>query len=433
MMLQTDFSPIFPKLGISGRRVGYEYEYNLEQLDYMLLLRGVREERGGVRAEICLERHRPGGVATLLRDTTTLTSMRSKSSLAKALAQRTEKDGWDLLVEAISNITIEDYREGAPFVRLADMENGDRGTYLIEKILPLDQATVLYGDGESCKSLTALYMGLAIASGARLPNLKLRGEPRPILYLDWETDWGAQRRRLGLACKGLQIPIPRDFHYRRMSRALAGDLRRIKHYVEEHGIGAVIVDSLISACGGDPTEPQPTIEFFNAGRELGGVTFLVIHHIPWSEAAKRDVPRLYGSIYIRNQVRSAWAVKRVKLQDKDYAQIGLYHNKSNDDRRYSAMALQYDFAEDQMSLRWLDPSRIADLSSGLTVEQQITALLRDIQPLSIADMDDDIAASKSTVARTVRRMVSDGDLVNLAPLGQAGMYALGAKGIEEVG
>lgn len=436
MPLTRDYQPL--RFGIHGRKVGDLYEFLLQEPPLKLTISALHESRGDIRAEVrVLYQAQDYEAEEIARDRITITGGTSKSGFAKLLSGRPplaqHKLPWAELLEVMCNTAIDCFREGEPVITLANMPTPHEPGYLVRKLLARNQTTLLYGDGESCKSYTAMALAITTASGKSLPNLELEGTGGPVLYLDWETNWERQLIRAKRICKGHSIDLPKNLHYRRMEHKLADSLQTVRNEAQRLQAQLIIYDSLGLASGGNSKEEDTSVQFFTAIREIGDFTHLVIHHLNWSEAQSDGIPRPYGSIYNRNQVRSAWAIRRAGEEGSPHADVILFHTKSNDDIRFPPFALHFQFGQDTTSLSQLDPETVPAIAVHMQLAPRIKKLLGDGKPKSIDEIAHELIATPEVVKTTLNKMPEAMNLETSKGRGKKGQWVLRAdKGtIEE--
>ena len=121
---------------------------------------------------------------------------------------------------------------------------------------------ILFGDGGTAKSYTALYLaGLLDQRGVR------------VMYCDWEFDGEDHRDRLERLF-GSDMP---DVRYIRCERPLVHEADRIHRIVQEDGIGYVMYDSIAFACDGPPEASEVAGAYFRAVRQIGKGSLHVAH------------------------------------------------------------------------------------------------------------------------------------------------------------
>lgn len=395
---------------VSGRKIGYQFEFETDNPSLLFTLSHISESRDGTpRAEVLVEAIHIGRHGHVMRDGLNLVSGRSRSSLAKALRERANPEvPWGDILEVICDTTLRVWREGEPFLDLMEVEPAPADAYLIDRLLAQGEVTVIYGDGMSGKSLMAISMAICVASRIDLPGLRLRGDAGTALYLDWETRADTHSdfvRRIGL---GHHLAVPnRAIIYRSMSRSLIDDLVKVKDQVDRHDIKLVVVDSMIPACGGEPEGSEGVRHFFNALRELGDCTKCVISHVTKAEAEREGIPRPFGSVFTTNLARSTWAVKRSMEEESSLLHIALHHTKVNRGRLFAPMGLCYDFHDDAphrpITIEIFDLETVPELDRHTPLSRRIRSVLRG-GAMTTDEIAEELNANEDSVRRALTRM-----------------------------
>lgn len=213
--------------------------------------------------------------------------------------------------------------EGAPSILFG--KGGGAKTYLAMR-LALSMATGFpfmgYSPAKKCKTLFIDYEDTAETFASRRGHL-LMGEP---ILMSVETD----QTICYLKAKGTPLP---DL------------LPKLKKIVAEYEIGLIIIDSAVSACGGEPEKADVVARYFNSLATLG-VTSLTIAH----ETKSENHAYPFGSVFWYNFPRSIWNVRSEK-DDFDEIQTnignvletGLFHRKANNGPIQSPIALRVTF------------------------------------------------------------------------------------------
>ncbi|MDP3766949.1 MAG: AAA family ATPase, partial [Dehalococcoidia bacterium] len=314
-----------------ARREGDSFLYLWHALGLGIAFDQLQEDRWGLYGEMQVRTTqvmpatgRPGHV---YQSRFNLSSGPDRDKLAVTLSKRDDRKPWRDLIEIACTETLRLYREGEPIVDLRDTKVTPQ-KHLIERLLPLGETSVLYGDGASAKSFLALACGVAARTGIPIGPFRAT-QQAGVLYLDWETTAEEQRERLGRICAGLGVEVPM-IHYRPMWRALAEDSQYLRTEVDKLGVGLVIVDSIAPAVGGD-VDSAGVISFFNGLRSFGSeVTRLVLSHV--SKQVREQEHGLgdpFGSVFVLNFARSAWAVQRTTEAGGEAIEVGLFHRKVN--------------------------------------------------------------------------------------------------------
>ncbi len=427
MTLTLDYQPL--RFGVYGRKVGDIYDFQLKEPPLRVSISNLHESHGDIRAEVrVLYQAQDYEAEEIARDRITITGGTSKTGFAKLLSGRPplaqHELPWVALLEVMCNTAIDCFREGEPVITLANMPTPRDPGYLVRKLLARNETTLLYGDGESCKSYTAMTLAIAVAAEKSFPNLELEGPGGPVLYLDWETNWQRQLIRAKRICKGHQVDLPKHLHYRRMERKLVDDLQTVRNEAQRMKAQLIVYDSLGLASGGNSKEEDTSVQFFTAIREIGDFTHLVIHHLNWSEAQSDGIPRPYGSIYNRNQVRSAWAIRRAGIEGSPHADIILFHTKSNDDVRYSPFALHYQFGPDTTTISNLDPETVPAIAVHMDLAPRIRTLLGDGEPRTTEEIAHKLITTPDSVKMTLNKMPEAQNLQLEKGRGKKGQWVL---------
>lgn len=277
-----------------------------------------------------------------------LTSTTARTAVAKVLAQRAnapEVDWMDLLEDLCRRVLAAD-REGDPIEKIGALPIPLGDSYRLNPILPLDQVTILYGDGGTGKSTLACAIGVSCQTGvAVIPGWTPR--QGPVLYLDWEADRNALNARVRGIAMGAHIPFVVQIDYQNCRRrgplhAFAEDVARA---VDVEGYGLVVVDSIgmASGTGGEGGDANETaIRLFSAFGFIG-TTILAIDHINRNDAeiiTRKSRP--YGSVYKSNLARATFEVRR----SHESSAVGVYHTKANDGPLLAPQALRIAYGDD---------------------------------------------------------------------------------------
>jgi hypothetical protein len=391
----------------------------------------LREGGEGLHAEIIVQSIADGqdgrmhGPAKL-----NLLATRSQTELANALAKKDANVPWLALVTAACARVTKDYRTPTPTLDLSEVDITGGVPSLVPGFLPEDETTILYGDGESAKSLTALRIAISCHFG---PNLALPWGVRPargvnVLYLDWETTPKTVASRLDRLCRGLGGDRP-PIAYRQMLRPLEDEVGALRFQISREKIGLVIVDSIGYACNGALVEDQTARAAMNALRQLPCTRLVVAHVSAESARSAAGSARPFGSTFFWNSMRSGWEMRRAQDQPAgDRLDLGLYHRKVNDGERSKPIALEVAFrdGEDGPEIVYAR-GQMADtpeLAQRLTLSERLYAALRsgerDTKELVEATGD-----KEDSVIRTLKKMPN---VIRLNP-GEVGRGAVARWGL----
>jgi hypothetical protein len=379
--------------------------------DYQIGMRvdRIRESREHLTAEVFLKTTLPGVNTHLTQARHNLTSITARNSLARMLEERLPGLPWGEIIEQGFVSVIDQHREGAPLIRLGELPPQERVAYRVKPLLVERQANLLYGAGSTLKSYLAQYMSVLVESP--LDHNGLEVEPGKIMYLDFETDEHEVAERIRMIQAGLGIAAPTDVLYRYGRVSLADDIENIQRLLMENdGITMLVIDSIGSACGGEPESADIVLRYFNALRSLN-ITTLSIDH-----ANKENV--LFGSVYKFNAARSVWETRKVQEPGDGFVTVGLYHRKMNSGQLIKPLAFQFSFDPDMVTVTTADPGAEPDLRKGLSGPQQVLAILR-----RGAKTTKELAEEMETSEGAIRTFVTRLDQVGRLNDGRVGLIS----------
>ncbi|KKN14755.1 hypothetical protein LCGC14_0993080 [marine sediment metagenome] len=383
--------------------------------------RRLREEKGQLKGHISLWRKVGEQRLDLYDDTFNVDSARSRAGAIRVLSAFGE-DGWQpdwpILIESIRKRIQDQYRQGSPMVMLA----GDPDDYpvdlryVVKPLLFEGEPTIVFAEGGSGKGWVSVYLSMLIAEGVGSCDLKV-DSPGNVLYLDWEQSEGEINRRVHLLKQGGLAPDA-VIAYRRCSKSLADDIEDIADMVQGLPASAIIIDSLLGACGGEDLEKSQTASrFFLAYRTLKVAAWIITH-------TSKDTSRqksAFGSGYWSYQARSVWQAVPTIEPGADAFSVGLVHTKVNMGRLQKPMAFKFSFyREDEngedtsVEVMSDDPASIEGVIRRVGVRQQIIKLLQE-GPLPVADILDAFPKSKQAEIRNRLSELKKGGVIVLLP------------------
>ena len=364
--------------------------------------------RGDVTAEFRIKGRPIGaGVEVGLRSRLNMLSATTKRGTAKELFERgpdyLDDGGWRTLIEMSCDKVLDLHRQGAPAVDMATHEltySGPR--YRIGPLLEERQATVLFGDGGSGKSMMAAALGQLVVTGRDHAGLK--PHIGSVLYADYETDVTTTTERVKLLAAGFDSPPSKGFHYLSMVQIFAADFDRINRVVRDNNVKLVIVDSAAMATG-EPESADATAQYFRALAGLDTTT-LTIAHV--AKAGREREP--FGSIFWRNAPRSIY--RALSGHSGATLHMGLRHTKSNNGTLQPDRAYNFTFSDDRVTVKQSDPLAIENMESGAPLRVRIERLLSN-GPMSPAKISEELAVKDGNVRSTLRRLKARGKVLAL--------------------
>lgn len=371
----------------------------------------IQETRDGVRALVTVESMIDGrvlGPAYL-----NMLSSTSQATFANACAERVnglDKAVWRALVVQACGIVYKQYSAPTPTIDLSTVEDSGPLQYLVPGWIPEEETTVVYGDGESAKSLLSLVIAFCVATGHELP-WGARPKQGEVLYLDWETNVRTVARRLRRIALGELAATPK-IHYRQCFRSLADELPSIREEISKKKIALVIVDSIGFAASGSLNEDETARAVMNAMRQMHPATRLGVAHVSKESALSSGAVKPFGSAFFWNGMRSGIEVRRSEDQpNRDAIDLALFHRKANDDEHTMPLGLRvlFDGRDKGILFTQGNLEEAPDLAARTSLSARIRRMLRD-GAKTTAQMAEDLEVKESTVRTTVGRM---GDVIRL--------------------
>lgn len=317
-----------------------------------------------------------------------LSSARARSERAKLLADRSNAGtlDWAGYLEEFCQRVLQADRAGQPAVDLRDLAKpaADDAIKIDGLVFPRRHVGIIFGDGGTAKSYTALYLAGRLAE---------RG--MAVALFDWELCGEDHRERLE---RLFPDGMPRII-YARCERPLFFEADRLRRIVRESAIDYAIFDSVAFACDGPPEAAEVAGRYFRAVREIGCGS-LHVAHTSKAEGADR---KPFGSVFWHNGARSTWFVQVDPASaETDILRVGFFNRKANLGRLASPVGFDLTFSEDQTTFTRADVAESPDLAVQLSIRQRMAYLLRRgaMTPEAIAQ---EIEADVDTVKHTARR------------------------------
>lgn len=278
--------------------------------------------------------------------------------------------------------------------------------HLVPFLLPEKRPTILYGPGGTGKSMLAVAVAVAVASGGQF--LGWQCEQGAVLYLDWETEEGDIASRVHRAAKGQSLAAVPTVHYMNMIHPLSQRMAEVARVIARHDIRLVIIDSVGMASsaqrdGSDASEGA--VRFFRGLRELG-VASLLIDHVTGEDMKRSSTPKPYGSVYKYNAARNAFEIRQ-----REDTLLGMHvsvltHQKSNLGPKHPDIEVEYEYGVDYVRVRR------RGLPTGPSAEDRVLDALVG-GPITHARLTDVLnhegdPISEVTVRIAVRALVTQG-------------------------
>jgi hypothetical protein len=154
--------------------------------------------------------------------------------------------------------------------------------WIVNDLIYRKSVTVLYGDGGTKKTWSAMHLAACVASGA--PWGDFQTERSRVLFIDEENGEDEIAGRAGSCLRGAQADEQAGLFYISLAAFHLDkpkDEELMTNEIVRHNVGLVILDALADLMTGDENSKQDTQPVFNALRritEKSGAAIIVIHH-----------------------------------------------------------------------------------------------------------------------------------------------------------
>lgn len=354
-----------------------------------------------VKGHVRFTSTRPVNAGHLRFSRLNFTSASARNAMAKSLSQREPELNWDTILEQLSYSVLQQFREGTPAVLLDDQELDEQiSPWLIEPLVQNDNPTLIYGPGSTGKSWLAQYLAVLAdegISGAGFAVSKVK-----VLYLDWETDQNELSTRVKMIRRGLGLPVASGIWYRSMRQGLAQDIEAVRKEVITKNIGLVVIDSIGSACMGEPESAEVVLRAFSALRSLG-ISSLCVDHV-------NKEGYLFGSVYKFNSARQVFECKKDQQPEDDKLVLGLFHRKANNSKLRKEIGLQLIFGDNTMTIERRDVRDTA-LEENMRLSDRIENFLRHVGKATPKEIAEELDKTESHI----RKELSEGSGRNGKP------------------
>jgi hypothetical protein len=382
-------------------------------------LTAIRDGREGVRGELTITQHG----ARRHYGSLALSSTSARETLRKKLEATASGLPWGNYLEQACWLLTEEARRGEPIVTLTGRVTSPTRE-LLPRFLYEGEPTLVYGDGDTGKSLVALTLAAAVQSGAALPCGLKPLRPAPAAYLDWETSRDTIEARLGLVAAGLGIDPPAII-YKRMARPLVDECLVLAADFARRRIGLVVIDSkMFAVAGGEGAAfHEPITAFYTALRMFAPAAVLVLNHVTNADARNGGPARPFGGAFAFNGPRLIWEAKR-DPNITDATAIAFTCKKANNlPRRPEPFGLRFEPGDDTITVY---PFDLTDATPSVLVSASVPhrlILALKEGPQALSALTTAVGAKQESVRKALQRLregpspkvTLDGDLYRLTP------------------
>lgn len=354
------------------------------------------DDKRGASAELSIKNTDRAFPPHIEQSRLNMTSAVSKKSFVAALEVNYPGiPDWRVMIEQVCVKVLMMHREGAPLVQISSHPAPDRVQYRIYPFVIEKQPIVIFGDGDSGKSMLAIRHSIGVCTG--IPGAHLSPEPGNALYIDYETDADSFWRRVNIICAGLNIPLPDNLYYLNCYQTVADSYEMIQGHVLEKEIDFVVVDSAALAVE-NPLESADVSRYFRALRALQ-VSSETIAHI----TKGGDQTKAFGSAFWHNLPRATYRIDSSRESDEFDLVMGIRNTKGNDAPRWvKPYGIGLSFGEQEVTFHPTDPIEVDDLAEIVPLRERIKRELNH-GALSTKDLAESLHTAEATVRTTLSR------------------------------
>lgn len=350
----------------------------------------LRRERHELIGELTVKCALPGVLQTngaLSIGDMNFSSVQSRTTRSKLLAQRARTNGemdWFGMLEEFVQYVIKEERTGEPAQDIWSIPAPEKmDDFAVSGIaLPRRHPAILFGDGGSAKSYTALYIAGCLA---------IQGVH--VALFDWELSGDEHRERFERLFGAKRPPLT----YCRCEGAITSEADRLSRVVRENNIAYAIFDSISFAVSGPPEAAETAGAYFRSVRSLN-IGSLHIAHVNKSEDGDK---KPFGSAFWWNGARSVWYVKAAE-PSAGKLELGFYHRKANCGPLRHPVALNVTFGSEETIYSRASISDNSELAEKLSVRQRIYEILGR-GSLTFAEIAERLEEKVDTVRKAVKR------------------------------
>jgi len=377
-------------------------------------LRAIRDGREGVRGELTVTHDG----RRLSWGALPLSSTSARETLRKKLEAVAPGLPWSESLDDAAFRLTQAAREGEPLVTLTGIVTSPTRE-LLPRLLYEGEPTLIYGDGDTGKSLVALTLAVAVHADVALPFGLKPTRAVTAAYLDWETNRDTIEARLAPIAAGLGIDPP-AIVYKRMTRPLVDEAPQLAAEFARRGVGFVAVDSkMFAVASGDGAAfHEPITAFYNALRLFAPAASLVLNHVTNADARNGGPARPFGGAFAFNGPRLIWEAKRDK-DVTDATAIAFTCTKANNlPRKPEPFGLVFRPSDEATSVEAFNLADAAPTAISSTSLAYRIRLALASASMTVAELSEHLAVKKDTVDRTVRRLSTAGAIVTDGDIGE---------------
>lgn len=365
------------------------YRHEVPGFGVVLEVDRLRRDHHELIGELCVKCELPGVKAINGMVSTAdfnFSSARARTDRARLLAIRApiKELDWSTVLEDLCQSVLDAERRGEPALDLRELPRPSTDEIRLHGLaFPKRHPSILFGDGGSAKSYTALFLA------GELTRLGMT-----VALFDWELCGEDHRDRL----ERIYGPMMPRILYCRCERPLIYEGDRLRRIVRDNKVDFAIYDSVAFACDGPPESAEIAGKYFRALREIDCGSL----HIAHATKGENNDKKPFGSVFWFNGARSIWYVQASERTDDKTIQLGFIQRKSNLGGLNPEVSFLIEFHQGCTVFTKQDAADNADLAAKLSIRQRMYYLLKR-GSMSSDEIALELEADRATVERTARR------------------------------
>ena len=329
-----------------------------------------------------------------------LTSTSNTDGHIRSLNRRMKDRGWDARIALVEQHVFSTVEVGDDLIDLSSVGNPPPTEYTVWPFIEHNEHNIIAAHGGSTKSLMAMALAVSYSYGKIvMPGTKLTLEPKPVLFLDYESSKITQARRRRQLLTGINTAeeAGRVF-YKRMYSPIQDAATELYDLIASRGIGMVVIDSGSRAVGGETSSENVVIPYFNACSSWG-VTVLTIAH----KAKDKESTGPAGVAQWWNQARNYWELVKDQTPGQNEVQLSCRHDKANDESLHSPLNYRLEYNGKDIQYHLINAPTSAAIMSQLPMSTQVTDYLLNNPQSTVREIADGLEHSEKSIGNEIRK------------------------------
>ena len=338
---------------------------------------------------------------------------KSWRAVLSELEDKSSRDDWAQRLQYVSAMVPEEHRSGKPTRALDFAEINTSPRQIIQDVLWEGTSALIFGKGGIGKSLFCLNLIQGLHKGYEVAGLDVIQQNT--LWLDWETTEGLAhwRNKEILKARGIEVGSWDDpahpnsgrghmvFH-REMVGPLENNIESLIMDIDRMGIGTLLVDSAIPACGGEAESPKPSQNFFDALSALRPdnrpLSSIIVAHVTKERANTKNASPAtpFGSTVWTDRARDTYELRASQKRNARFTNFALHHRKTNMGPLRDSLCFRLTWAEG-CTIESINIREDRGLVAGLNLNDQAYYFIEEGGAMSLDQLSRRIEATDADI------------------------------------